>query len=155
MGRYYRVGLKDKSEKNINRVNQILEQEFDAPVKIHQDGFRESIFISNKYLKEEFDYVKNNENYKQFSFASQIKQSNLDFKSYCSQVEFVYKKGYSLLFKISCLHDMYEAKRVIALSEMVDSEKYEDLFVTQNSRNVKYETSSLVYSYSKHFLKNG
>ncbi len=153
MGRYYRVALKDKSEKNIQRVNEILEQEFKAPVQTFPDGFKDTIIISKKYLKDEFNHVKGHENYEQFAFSHKIKQENLTLKWYADWVEWFMKAGYSEQFKISCINDVYQANRVLALSEMVDSDKYQDLFIIDNSKSfVNYETKELVYSYCKHLL---
>ncbi len=153
MGRYYRVGLKDKSEKSIQKVNQILEEEFNAPVKIYPDGFKEAIMISGKYLKDEFDYVKTHKHYEQFFFLDRIKQADISFKEYCDCIAYFLKRGYSQQFKISSLYDADQAKQVVALSEMVDNNIYKDLFITNNAAKfINYETKELVYFYCKHLL---
>lgn len=156
MGRYYQVGLKDKSEESIKLINDILEKEFKAPVKVFEDGFKDTIFITNKYMKEEFKYVKTHKNYNEFSFSKDVSQEKLTYKRYLNiRASFFDKIGYSRNFKISCPTEL-EAKQVYALSKMVDSEKYKNLFITVRTKKsplIDYAKFNVVEEYVNYLIK--
>lgn len=126
MGRYWQVQLKDKSQKNIHRVNQILKDEFDVQGEIYEDGYQDEIFKSNKWFKEEFNYVKNINNYNQFYFSQQIKQKDLTLKVYKS-ILLPIKNGTTFNFKISAMNED-ERQTVFKIAQMVYSDKYKNLF---------------------------
>lgn len=154
MGRYYQIGLKNKSEKNINKVNAILEKEFNVEHELFEDGFIDTTFISTKYMKDEFNYVKNSKNYNQFTFSSYT-QEDLTFETYSKIREQLGDKiGFSKRFKISALIKD-EGIIVNALSKMVDSEQYKDLFIIKSTKDnffISYDTHKLVHSYCEHLL---
>lgn len=154
MGRFYQIGLKNKSEKNINKVNGILEKEFNVKMKIFDDGFKQTTFISQKYMKEEFEFVKCSEEYSNFNFSSRVSQEELTYEQYLIiRFELFDLIGFSQRYKISSINEN-EAVEVLALSKMVNSEKYKNLFIINQSKTnyfICYETDEIVNNYCKHF----
>ncbi len=155
MGRYYQIGLKNKSEKNINKVNDILEKEFNVKMKTFDDGFKETTFISQGYMKDEFEYVKCSEEYSNFNFSSRVSQEELTYEKYLEfRFELFDKIGFSQRYKISSINEN-EALEVLALSKMANSEKHKDLFIIKPSKAnyfICYETDELVNNYCNQFL---
>jgi len=133
MGRYYQFELKNKSAKNINKVNQILKDEFELIGYIYDDGFEDVIFKSEKWLREEWNFVKNDANYKRFSFSHIYKKHELTFENYKKIREQLGEKiGYSQSFKISCPTEN-EALTAYKIMLMAESIEYQNMFKIQNT----------------------
>ncbi|PSG94501.1 hypothetical protein C7H61_00780 [Mesoflavibacter zeaxanthinifaciens subsp. sabulilitoris] len=150
MGRYYCVALKNKSEKNIKRVNDILQNEFDAKFTTFDDGAVQPIFCSKAFIRAEFLYVKQHPNYlKNFSHFN-IPQDKLTLDNYTHIVRWAYRVGFSDRFKINAI-SKDNALQVYALAQIVDSNEYNDLFIKKGD-GVNYEPLTVVKNYIKHLL---
>ena len=149
MGRYYQFELKNKSEKNIKKINQILKEEFELLPHIYDDGFEDVIFKSKKWLREEWNFVKNDTNYQRFSFSHIYKKHELTFENYKEIREQLGEKiGCSQSFKISCPTEN-EALMAYKIMLMAESLEYKDLF--KENKSTTFET---LLNYIKPYLND-